>query len=109
PIRGFPGVAGAIAFRRRSIKLVAIAQEIDAVEGFGAHTLAKVGEFVCTDAVGLFAAPVIIPHPRTLGWGTDSFAPVIIPAEEPSEPYRAGPEVAHHVDEVLTPIVHCVV
>src|ERR1017187_7561330 len=46
PVGGFAGVAGAIAFARREETLLAIAREIDAIEGLRAGAPAQIDKLV---------------------------------------------------------------
>src|SRR5262249_22477358 len=100
PVGGLARIA-----RPRRIALLAVAQEVDAVERLGPDATAEVDELVRADAVRLRAAPHVVPHRRTLGRRPDALAPLVIPAEQASEADRPRREVAHDVDEVFAPVV----
>ncbi len=109
PISGLTRVARAVALARRGVALLAVAEEVHAVERFGADPAAQVHKLMRADAVGLLAAPNVVAHPGPLVRRADSFAPLVVTAEQPAEAEDAGREVLSRGNEVAPPVVTIVV
>ena len=109
PVRRLAGIAGSITFLGAAVCLDAVAQEVDAVERFGAYAATQVHKFVRADAVGFLAPPDVVPHPRPTAGRPHAFSPLVITAEETAEAYGAGSKVFDCLDEIRTPVVGIVV
>ena len=81
PIGGLAGVAGAVAFGGIAIALLAVGEEVDAIEGLGAGAAAEVDELAGADAVGFLASPDVVAHGGAVADGADAFAPAVVAAE----------------------------